>query len=537
MLASRACLSPSLRRGLTHPALPKRPPYGLLAKQSFPSSLSRPITRHLTSDIPTSSPKSSKWIRLIPVAAVIGATVFIFTSKNNKEDDGEEKFDTEKLYASKSTTNIALSWLILKLCSYDFVVNYGPKLLDWATEHHLSGIAYWVMKQTFFKHFVAGETLEETVVATDKLKKDGMGVVLDYSIEAGSGTVEELDKVARGILSTVDAAARDPFPAFACLKVSGLTSFSLLLRLSQIITYHNNAKSLPPIPMSEADKIPNEKYLTRVLPPSPPSLPPPPLTPSEIQELAELEARLDIICGNAHKNNVAILFDAEQTYYQPAIDYLAIYYSKKYNKVAPIVYNTYQMYLKDGPARLQTDVSNAQQQGYLLGIKIVRGAYMHTERERAKQMKYTDPIAPTINDTHANYYRGLEIAFSNLSTVGVMIASHNETTVVQTIDRLKNLHVDPKNSRVQFAQLYGMGDHLSFLVVQNGFRVFKYVPFGPIEHVIPYLVRRMQENRGFIGSASDKERRLLWRELRRRLSFRPATSAPASPVVPTRGAL
>jgi proline dehydrogenase len=150
---------------------------------------------------------------------------------------------------------------------------------------------------------------------------------------------------------------------------------------------------------------------------------------------------------------------------------------------------------------------------------------MHTERERAEEMKYQDPVAPNINATHANYYKGLEIAFANLSNVGIMIASHNEDTVTKTIDRLKELNVDPKCSRVQFAQLFGMGDHLSFLVVQNGFRAFKYVPFGPIEHVIPYLVRRMQENRGFIGSASDKERKLLWRELMRRLSFRQSTSS------------
>jgi len=393
------------------------------------------------------------------------------------------------------------------------------------------------MKKTFFKHFVAGETLGEAVVASDHLRKANMGVVLDYSVEAGSGSKEELDRVASDIIATVYMAARDP-SSFSVVKLSGMTSFALLERLSQIITYYNaNPDNSEPIKLSQDNNRSTKKYLPRVMPPSSQTTPPAPLTPEEKQELAELMTRVDSICSESYKNQVSVLFDAEQTYYQPAIDYLAIHFSQKYNKTTPIIYNTYQMYLRDGPKRLQVDVDNAKKEGYVLGVKLVRGAYMHTERQRARDMKYTDPIASNIQETHTNYSTGLEIAFKNLSNVGVMICSHNEDTVINAIGRLKELTIDPKSTRVQFAQLYGMGDHLSFLVVQNGFRVFKYVPFGPIEHVMPYLIRRMQENRGFLGSASDKERKLLWRELRRRLRLTKTSTSTTTATAPTRGTL
>lgn len=509
--------------------------YTPLAAPLFPF-----VARRGAASIPEAgAPKrGGRWVfYLVPVvAAALFLKNVLGEKESNNNNEETTKFDTEKLYATKSTKDLAFNWLILKLCSYDFVVEYGPRLYQWAEEHYLTIPARWFMKYTFFKHFVAGETQEETLEAVENLKRAGMGIVLDYSIEAGSGTKEELDKVAQDIISTVHIAARDPAHAFACLKVSGLTSFALLERLSQLITYYNSTPKSLPVQWNENNINNNFEYSPRLLPFSPAQpTPPPPLTPAEKQELNELMARLEIICKESHDSHVSILFDAEQTYYQPAIDCLTLHFCKKYNRNAPIVYNTYQMYLKDGPKRLLTDINTAKKDGYILGIKLVRGAYMHTERRRATEMGYTDPVSSNITATHANYAEGLEIAFANLPNVGVMVASHNEDTVINTISRLRDLKVDPKNPRVQFGQLYGMGDHLSFLLVQNGLRVFKYVPYGPLEEVIPYLIRRMQENRGFIGSASDTERKLLWRELRRRLGFGSTPAGPAK--VPTRGAL
>lgn len=508
--------------------------YTPLAAPLFPF-----VARRGAASIPEAgAPKrGGRWVfYLVPVVAAALFLKNVLGEKESNNNNETAKFDTEKLYATKSTKDLAFNWLILKLCSYDFVVEYGPRLYQWAEEHYLTIPARWFMKYTFFKHFVAGETQEETLEAVENLKRAGMGIVLDYSIEAGSGTKEELDKVAQDIISTVHIAARDPAHAFACLKVSGLTSFALLERLSQLITYYNSTPKSLPVQWNENNINNNFEYSPRLLPFSPAQpTPPPPLTPAEKQELNELMARLEIICKESHDSHVSILFDAEQTYYQPAIDCLTLHFCKKYNRNAPIVYNTYQMYLKDGPKRLLTDINTAKKDGYILGIKLVRGAYMHTERRRATEMGYTDPVSSNITATHANYAEGLEIAFANLPNVGVMVASHNEDTVINTISRLRDLKVDPKNPRVQFGQLYGMGDHLSFLLVQNGLRVFKYVPYGPLEEVIPYLIRRMQENRGFIGSASDTERKLLWRELRRRLGFGSTPAGPAK--VPTRGAL
>jgi len=215
------------------------------------------------------------------------------------------------------------------------------------------------------------------------------------------------------------------------------------------------------------------------------------------------------------------LIDAEQTYYQPAIDYFTLHLCKKYNDKSPIVYNTYQMYLRDSTTRLHDDISQARKEGHHLGVKLVRGAYMHTERERAHKLGYADPVNPTMEDTNQCYSHGVDLTFNNLDIVGVMVASHNENTVTSTLARIQDSKIDPKASNVQFAQLYGMGDHLTLLLVNNGQRVFKYVPFGPVEHVMPYLIRRMHENTGFIGSTSAKERNLLWKELMRRITSWP----------------
>lgn len=160
---------------------------------------------------------------------------------------------------------------------------------------------------------------------------------------------------------------------------------------------------------------------------------------------------------------------------------------------------------------------------------------MYGERERASKLGYSDPINDTIEDTHDSYHRGVDIALNNLGTVGVVIASHNEHTVEHSMQKVRDMKIDPKNPNVQFAQLYGMADHLTFLLAHNEMRVFKYVPFGPVEFVIPYLVRRMQENRGFIGSTSEKERKLLWKELRRRAGALPQRQqlTAQSPTLPT----
>lgn len=512
-------------RGLFSAAL--RPAYSSKASFVPPCKLPTPLLIQpqlqlatqlrcrLSTEAFEASTKNRKWSPLwflVPTAVLLPSGYLYLTS------DTETLEDTENLYKSKSTGGLAFSLLILKLCSFNFVVEYGPKLLEFAETHYLATPARWVVKHTFFRNFVPGETIEECEVAVDALKTNGVGVILDYSIEAGSGTKQELDKVADHIIETVRLASKEPTHAFGCLKVSGLTSFSLLERVSQLVQYYNTHPGDLPLALGGKDQQKAIAY-SRSLPSAAPlASPPPPLSSAEVQELAELMERLDKICSVSYNLNVPMLIDAEQTYYQPAIDFFTLYMCKKYNHSRPIVYNTYQMYLKDSTNRLLEDIANANQQNYHLGVKLVRGAYLYGERERASRLGYADPVNPTIEDTHASYHKGVDIALANLGTVGVMIASHNEDTVKKTVEKLKDRNIDSKNSSVQFAQLYGMADHLTYGLVNNDQRVFKYVPFGPVEEVMPYLVRRMQENRGFIGSTSEKEMRLLWKELNRRIA-------------------
>jgi proline dehydrogenase len=387
------------------------------------------------------------------------------------------------------------SLFILKLCSINGVVEYGPQLLEWAKNHHLEAVANWILKYTFFKNFVPGETAEECSMEVKKLKRNGLGVILEYSNELGDD-VKDFDQVTREIIDTIDLASRDPASSFACLKVSTITSYSLLERMTTLIQYYND------IPASLPFKLDNTKYSARPLPSAiQQNSPPPNFTPEELKQLQELLNRMDQICKACHTKHVKLLVDAEETYYQPAIDMVTLCMIRKYNKLRPLIFNTYQMYLRGAPRRLAVDINTAKKEGYYMGVKLVRGAYMYKERARSQSLDYPDPINPTIegnhrysfftsflhpliilSDTHKNYYKGIDLVLPNLNQVGLMIATHNEETIIRSIEKMQDRKIDPLYYDVQFAQLYGMADHLSLYIAQNRMRVYKYIPFGPIEY-------------------------------------------------------
>eukprot|EP01113_Clastostelium_recurvatum_P036101 TRINITY_DN5104_c0_g1_i4.p1 TRINITY_DN5104_c0_g1~~TRINITY_DN5104_c0_g1_i4.p1 ORF type:complete len:612 (-),score=124.82 TRINITY_DN5104_c0_g1_i4:23-1672(-) len=493
------------------------------------------------------------WTRFLPWMAGLIAIPSAYTAYSvlygvDEEDRLIQNDDTQALYRTKSTPDLLFSLAILKLCSIQTLVHYGPKALGFLESIHLSAPAYWVVKKTFFKNFCAGTTMAETTALVESLNKESIGVILDYAVEAANGGKEQWDSVAENIVRTIELSSKNNDLAFSCLKVSGLTSYSLLERLSaniEIVTVLEKG--------GHASQVGGLQ----------------PLTPEEQEELQQLEHRLHKICQAASHHGVPLLIDAEQTWYQPAIDNLVISLSRRYNTSRPLVYNTYQMYRKDTLRRLHHDIDEARARGYLLGVKLVRGAYMTSERERAASMGRPDPIQDTLADTHNAYYQGLELTLDNLflsgpggqevkdkdtklaaakgakalspakrGVTGLMVGSHNENSILRAVDQVRSRNIDPRDRSVQFAQLYGMGDHLTLHLAHEGQRVFKYVPYGPIEYVMPYLFRRMQENTGFLGSTSAKERALLRAELRRRAGVAPSSlpspsPSPASPSSPS----
>ncbi|KAM9391854.1 proline dehydrogenase 1, mitochondrial [Pholidichthys leucotaenia] len=243
-------------------------------------------------------------------------------------------------------------------------------------------------------------------------------------------------------------------------------------------------------------------------------------TEEEEKQMKRMLQRLDILAKHALENGVRLMVDAEQTYFQPAISRLTLEMQRIYNKEKPVIFNTYQCYLKEAYANVTLDVELSRREGWRFAAKLVRGAYMHQERERAKEIGYEDPINPDYESTNRMYHRCLdyvldEIAFDR--NASVMVASHNEDTVKHTLRRMNELGLLPTENKVYFGQLLGMCDQISFPLGQAGFPVFKYVPYGPVSEVLPYLSRRAQENRGFMKGVQ-KERELLWQELKRRFA-------------------
>ncbi len=241
-----------------------------------------------------------------------------------------------------------------------------------------------------------------------------------------------------------------------------------------------------------------------------------PLAASEVAELEGMVGRLEEIAAYAATKKVRLMIDAEQTYFQDAIDLMVKGLQRRYNTSFPSIYNTYQCYLRNALSRVESDMRLARQQGWIFAAKIVRGAYMVQERELAAQQKLSSPIWPTIAETHASYDSVASATLANIDHVAVMFATHNEETVKKIVDVMETQKLDSR--RVAFGQLLGMCDHVSLSLGKAGFLVYKYVPYGPIREVVPYLIRRAEENSTILGSPGVlRERQMIFRELRQRL--------------------
>uniref|UniRef100_A0A667YTD9 Proline dehydrogenase n=1 Tax=Myripristis murdjan TaxID=586833 RepID=A0A667YTD9_9TELE len=243
-------------------------------------------------------------------------------------------------------------------------------------------------------------------------------------------------------------------------------------------------------------------------------------TIEEEKQMKRMLQRMDVLAKHAEENGVRLMVDAEQTYFQPAISRLTLEMQRIYNRKKAIIFNTYQCYLKEAYDNVSMDVELSRREGWCFAAKLVRGAYMYQERERAQEIGYEDPINPDYESTNRMYHRCLDYVLDEIAlnrNANVMVASHNEDTVKYTLRRMNKLGLVPTENKVYFGQLLGMCDQISFPLGQAGYPVYKYVPYGPVSEVMPYLSRRVQENRGFMKGAQ-KERELLWRELKRRLA-------------------
>lgn len=240
------------------------------------------------------------------------------------------------------------------------------------------------------------------------------------------------------------------------------------------------------------------------------------LSEDEIMQMKNMITRLEMLAAAAAEQGVKLMIDAEQTYMQTAIDHLVLNLQRKYNKENPTIFNTYQCYLKDSHARLTVDLERAKVEDYKFAAKLVRGAYMVQERKRALDHGYADPIQPSIEATHDNYNSCVELLLKNNDRASFMVASHNETSTKLTASMMEELGIPKEGGGVYFGQLLGMCDQISYALGGDGYQVYKYVPYGPVDEVLPYLIRRAEENSGLMSGAST-ELKLLGSEIRRRV--------------------
>ncbi|XP_034026793.1 proline dehydrogenase 1, mitochondrial [Thalassophryne amazonica] len=532
---------------------------------------------------------------------------------------------TREAYKSKNSAELLRSLVVLKLCSYDFVVDKNEEIMALGQKILGQDAFEQVMKMTFYGQFVAGENHHTIKPLIQKNQAFGVGAVLDYSVEedisqekpehiakdscisfAGKGGIG-LDRVEKNykapnqfqehsggergactyfyadeakcdqhmevFLKCIKASGASSKNSFSAVKMSALGRPQFLVQLSEVLVKWRRFfaflalqqdKSGLEVLKQRLDLKHLQECLTRlgakgdyygwftnrkeestetidvldwnsliddrtnasellVIPDVEKGQLVPLLekfTMEEEKQMNNILQRIDILAKYAIENGVCLMVDAEQTYFQPAISRLTMEMQRIHNRKNPVIFNTFQCYLKEAYDSVTMDVELSRREAWHFAAKLVRGAYMHQERKRARVIGYEDPINSDYESTNRMYHRCLDFVLDEIvlrKNASVMVASHNEDTVKYTLKRMNELGPLATENSVYFAQLLGMCDHISFPLGQVGLPVYKYIPYGPVNEVMPYLSRRAQENRGFMKGAQ-RERQLLWKELIRRIA-------------------
>ena len=380
--------------------------------------------------------------------------------------------NTEIAFKSKSDNDLRRAYWLFKILSSPTVMLAGKYLTLFALKVHLP--IKGMVKKTIFKQFCGGETIAECAKTTQVLDHYNVGTILDYSVE-GKEDRDSFDATCEEILRTVETAAGNPKIPFCVIKVTGICRDDLLEKVS----------------------------LGK------------PLNTEEEAEYARLKNRLDRVCTRGAETGTPIFIDAEHSWMQQAIDDLVMEMMTRYNKEKAVVFNTLQMYRHDRIAHLNKVFKQAEDQGFVYGVKLVRGAYMEIERERAAEMNYLDPIQPDKAATDRDYNAAIAFCLDHLDRIAFCAGTHNEQSSLFLVDEMTRRGIKKTHPHIYFAQLFGMSDHISFNLSKAGYLVAKYVPYGPVKEVMPYLIRRGEENTSVAGQTG-RELTLIQREMNRR---------------------
>jgi proline dehydrogenase len=332
----------------------------------------------------------------------------------------------------------------------------------------------WLVRPTVFSHFCGGETLDESRSVIGHLAKFRVKTVLDYAAENQSSE-KNVEQVMHETLKTIDFASKNPNIPFAVFKPTAFAPVSILTSASSYA----------------------------------------PLGAKEKKEIDKFRSNIRTLCQAAYEKGVPVLIDAEESYYQAIVDKVASEMMEEFNREKAMVFNTLQMYRHDRLKFLNECINISKEKNYHPGIKLVRGAYMDQERERASKMGYPSPIYPDKEATDRAFNMALATCIRNLDKMSVFVGTHNEESLIALMDMMGNNKLAKDDSRVYVSQLYGMSDHISFNMAAHGYNVTKYLPYGPVGYLLPYLIRRAEENKSVSGQAG-RELRLIETELKRR---------------------
>jgi len=389
----------------------------------------------------------------------------------NKTND--LSFDnTEIAFRHSSNADLKRAYWLFRMININFFVRMGPPVTNFAMKIGLP--IKGIIRATIFKHFCGGEAISECDSTIKNLQEGKVGTILDYSAEGGDNE-QAFDHTRDEIKLTIERAKGDKAIPITVFKPTGVIRFALLEKL--------DAKT--------------------------------PLTTGEEAEWKKAQDRVLAICSKAYELDVPVMIDAEETWIQDTIDHLALNMMREFNKEKAIVYNTYQLYRHDKLQSLEDDHAIAIKEGFILGAKLVRGAYMEKERKRATEMGYECLIQPDKQSTDRDYDAAVNFCIDNVGTIALLAGTHNEQSCRYLADLLNEKKIAHDHPNVYFSQLLGMSDNLSFNLADAGYNVVKYVPYGPVKSVLPYLFRRAQENTAIAGQMS-RELGLILTEKKRR---------------------
>lgn len=380
--------------------------------------------------------------------------------------------NTERAFQARSNAKLARTYWLFRLIDNPFLTKWAPKLLNLAFSLRLP--VEGIVKKTIFELFVGGESLAETAETSAYLDQYGVRTILDYSVE-GEKNIEGFDRTRDEIIATLAHGAQHESVAFSACKLTGLAPFDLMARIQAGAA----------------------------------------LTDAEQQAYERVQQRLEAIAQAAVQYDTPLFLDAEESWIQDFIDSMAESLMEKYNRAKPLIWTTVQLYRHDRYDYLRGLIQRSRERGYVLGVKLVRGAYLEKENQRALDHGYPTPMQPSKRATDRDFDAALATCVRNLGHVAVCAGTHNENSSRYLMQLMQTYGIAPQHPHIWFSQLLGMSDHISFNLAHQGYNVAKYLPYGPVRAVMPYLMRRAEENTAIAGQSS-REVTLLKREMRRR---------------------